>query len=319
MTPARPAQSIGDRRTGTGRPPPVYRPLAYPGRPSRWDEASIVEALRSWVTVMGAPPRRDDWSGQRTSAPGAAQRKWMAEHPAWPSSSCVADHFGSWSAALDAAGLSARRLTFDSSVTERVQAARRLAHAGRSTSAIARELGVSRSGVHNYLRAMTCPECGGPVTNPSARRCSACAAHEPSVTRAWTYDTVRDAIRDWIAETGSPPTYRDWTPSRARPGRWEAESPRWPSAAVVCALYGDRENPWNSALADAGADIRFRRWTDASLRTALARFWIETGRQPHSSDLAAGVWDGPHPATLRRRYGSVHAAWRTLGPAPADG
>ena len=77
-----------------------------------------------------------------------------------------------------------------------------------------------------------------------------------------------------------------------------------------------RPNPWNSALIDAGADVRFQRWSDDSVRSALAGFWIETGRSPHGSDLAAGHWPGPHPVTLRRRYGSVDAAWRALGPAP---
>lgn len=71
--------------------------------------------------------------------------KWMDEHPRWPSSSCVAAHFGSWSAALAAAGLPARRLTFETSVADRVTSARRLADGGMTIRAIARALGVSRS------------------------------------------------------------------------------------------------------------------------------------------------------------------------------
>jgi Homing endonuclease associated repeat len=87
--------------------------------------ASIVDALRAWVAEAGGPPRRQDWCGERPASAASAQRKWMSEHPRWPSSSCVATHFGSWSAALEAAGLPARNLTFESSVAERVDAARR--------------------------------------------------------------------------------------------------------------------------------------------------------------------------------------------------
>jgi hypothetical protein len=315
MATARPAQSIRQSRAGEGRPA-AYQPLPHPGTPGRWNRDSIREALRAWVGETGAPPRRNDWSGQRPDQAGQAQRKWMIDHPKWPSSSCVRGHFGSWSAALKAAGLPSRQLTFTSSVAERVDTARRLAADGWGAHAIAHELGVSRSSVHNYLGASPCPDCGGPVTNPMAERCSACTSHEPTVTRSWTREAVREAIREWHAEHGRPPSCRDWTPVRSNPGRWEADSPRWPSAAVVCDLYHDHPDPWNSALTDAGAELRCRRWNDDSLRAALAEFWIQTGRAPQPLDLAAADWNSPHPATLRRRYGSLAAAWRELGPAP---
>lgn len=297
--------------------PPRYVPLRHPGLPRRWGRASIVDALRAWVAEAGGPPRRQDWCGERPASATSAQRKWMSEHPRWPSSSCVATHFGSWSAALEAAGLPARNLTFESSVAERVDAARRLAACGLTQRAIARTLGVSVSSVGNYLRARSCPECGGPVTNPLAVRCRDCTAHEPTIARAWTRDSVRAAIGDWQVEHGRPPTYRQWTPSRGRPGRWEAESPRWPSAAVVCELYREREDPWNAALADAGADVCFRRWSDDAVRAALATFWARTGRAPEAADLRDPAWQGPCAPTLRRRYGGLAAAWRVLGPAPA--
>jgi hypothetical protein len=188
---------------------------------------------------------------------------------------------------------------------------------GLTQRAIARTLGVSVSSVGNYLRARSCPECGGPVTKPLALRCRDCTAHEPTIARAWTRHSVRAAIGDWQVEHGRPPTYRQWTPSRGRPGRWEAESPRWPSAAVICELYRERENPWNAALADAGADVCFRRWSDDAVRAALATFWARTGRAPEAADLRDPAWQGPCAPTLRRRYGGLAAAWRVLGPAPA--
>jgi hypothetical protein len=240
----------------------------------------------------------------------------MRDHPYWPSSSCVAAHFGTWSKALEAAGLPARRLSFGDSAAERIQTARCLRADGHPIRAIARQLGVSVSTVHNYLRAGICPQCGGPIASPRAERCLSCTATEPTLQRAWTPDGVRKAIRAWTDEHGRAPSYHEWTPSRSFPGVWEAESPRWPSAAVVCDIYADHRNPWNAALLDAGASIRFRRWGDDAIRAALAEFWTRTDRPPVPADLATSSWQGPTSRTLRRRYGGLAQAWARLGPVP---
>jgi hypothetical protein len=132
----------------------------------------------------------------------------------------------------------------------------------------------------------------------------------------WTREGVRAAIHAWEDQYGRPPSYREWTPSRSDPGRWEAESPRWPNAATVRELYRDHPDPWNAALLDAGATVRLRRWSDDSVRGALAAFWIHTGRRPMRWDTETPAWPGPHAATLRRRYGSVARAWGALGAIP---
>ena len=143
-------------------------------------------------------------------------------------------------------------------------AARGLAAAGHGLTEIARRLGVSRSSAYNYLSARDCPGCGAPLTSPTADACRECTRHLPSVARAWTREEALEAIRDWTREHGRPPTYRDWTPSRRRPGRWEAESPRWPSAAAVCACYPDSAEPWLSALRDS---VGLRPWGRAHSST----------------------------------------------------
>jgi hypothetical protein len=297
--------------------PPRYAPVRHPGVPRRWGRATIVDALRTWAAETGGPPRRQDWSGEQPDRATSGQRKWMAEHPRWPSSSCVSAHFGSWSCALEEAGLPVRNLTFDNSVAERVEAACRLAARGLTRAEIGRTLGVSPSTVGNYLRARPCTACGGPVTSRQASRWE-CTAHEPAVARPWTRASVRSAICDWQLEHGRPPTCREWTPSRTRPGRWEDESPRWPSAAVVCDLYADRSDPWDAALVDAGAAVRFRRWNDDAIRAALASFWAQTGRAPVADDLCGPAWQGPCAATLRRRFGGLDEAWQALGPVPVQ-
>ena len=84
------------------------------------------------------------------------------------------------------------------------------------------------------------------------------------------------------------------------------------AAAVVCGLYSDGPEPWNSALRDAGAGIRLRRWTDDSVRAALAEFWVAHGRPPAGRDLSGGHWRGAArrdpEASLRRRDGRVEPA-----------
>ncbi len=316
MTTTRPAPPRGAGRAGPVVSTSPYVPVAHPGTPGRWSDEAVLRALRDWAAEMGGAPRRHDWSGEHPKQASAAQRKWMREHPYWPSSSCVAAHFGSWSSALQAAGLPARRLSFEDTVAERIQTARRLRAEGQRIKAIADHLGVSISTVHNYLGASACPQCGGLVASPRAARCSSCTAREPTIQRAWTRAAVRDAIRAWIAEQGRAPSYHEWTPSRSSPGVWEAASPRWPSAAVVCDIYADYRNPWNAAIADAGAPIRFRRWSDDSTRVALAELWTRIGRAPVAADLRAESWRGPTARTLRRRYGSVEQAWATLRPVP---
>jgi hypothetical protein len=299
-----------------GRARRAYTPMRHPGAPGRWGAGLIRDALQAWAAETGHAPRRQDWSGENAERAGPGQRKWMREHPRWPSSSCVTIHFGSWSAALEDAGLPARCLTFEEPVAERVHTAARMAAEGRGARVIAEHLGVSVSTVYNYLAARSCPQCGGPVASPRATRCASCTASEPTISGGWTRDAVRTAICDWFAAHGEHPTYRDWTPSRARPGPWEQDSPRWPSAAVVCELYREHQDPWNAALADAGARPRLRRWNEAAIRTALASFWTRTGRRPALADLDTPAWQGPSLRTIIRRYGDLERAWQALGPVP---
>ncbi|MEZ5123126.1 MAG: helix-turn-helix transcriptional regulator [Solirubrobacterales bacterium] len=292
----------------------AYTPRRHPGVRGRWDRASIVQALLTWTTETGRSPRRRDWTGERPSEASPAQRKWMREHPRWPSASCVSRHFGAWSTALQAAQLPVRSLVFETSAEQRVWTSRRLAVSGWTQRAIADALGVSVSSVRNYLNARRCPRCGGVLPSPRAEVCRPCHGPAPTVPRSWTRPAVREAIGQWFAEYGRGPSYRDWTPSPARPGRWEAENPRWPSAATVCDLYADHEQPWTAALLDAGVPPRFRRWSDDAIRQALAAFWAQTGRPPEADDLRTPAWNGPSAATLGRRFGGVEAAWHQLGP-----
>lgn len=154
----------------------------YGGRRS-WNARQVVRALIDWQEATGAAPLAHEW------APGAARvmgligpepQRWELEEPKWPSTHEVSRQLGSWSKALWAAGLPARRgLGPVPDLAERVAAARRGVEGGVPQRVIAEIIAVAPSTVTNYLRAGTCPHCGRPVTTAAlgrgAQRCRSCS------------------------------------------------------------------------------------------------------------------------------------------------
>jgi hypothetical protein len=72
------------------------RDCAPRNRPAATGE-EIVAALRAWQAEHGAPRREPDWT--------SACRIWRDAWPRWPGTATVLRVFGSWNAALEAAGL----------------------------------------------------------------------------------------------------------------------------------------------------------------------------------------------------------------------
>jgi hypothetical protein len=79
-------------------------------RSVRWTEAAIVEALRRWVTQYGEVPTRVDWDRgmRRLRGHEAKLARLDAHRGRLPSPTPVLARFGSWEAALAAAGFEAR-------------------------------------------------------------------------------------------------------------------------------------------------------------------------------------------------------------------
>jgi DNA-directed RNA polymerase specialized sigma24 family protein len=79
-------------------------------RSVRWTEAAIVEALREWVARYGEVPTRVDWDRHMCRRRGHdAKLARLDAHPeSLPSPTPVLARFGSWEAALAAAGFKAR-------------------------------------------------------------------------------------------------------------------------------------------------------------------------------------------------------------------
>ena len=289
-----PSARLGHRTTepgGGGRAADALRARPrIPGVPRRWDRASILGrcanggADRQRAAARGLVRRAAADAGRR------AQRKWMREHPRWPSSSCVAAHFGSWSAALEAAGLPARRLTFETSVAERVEAARALAAAGLSAARRSRARSASRARASTTTCAPATARTAAAGDQPA--RDALPRLHRgtspPSRARGRAQRCARPSA------TGTPSTaarrrYREWTPSRRDPGAGRPRARAGPAPPSSATSTPTRPDPWNAALRDAGADVRFRRWSDDAVRSALADFWARTGGRPRATTSSAAT------------------------------
>lgn len=277
-----------------------------------WTRERVLEALRDWARELGEPPRQHEWAiahAREVGLENGRVRRWMTEHPRWPSSTTVVKYFGSWSAGLEAAGLREERMApWELSLPERVATARRLSGEGVPLVEIAPLLHVDSATVRRYLRAHLCPDCGGPVVSPRGRRCTSCA---PKVRpRNWASQSLLLALRAWGDEHGAPPSTEDWSPSADRRRRWAREYPRWPSATQVQCAFGT----WGAALEAAGYQVE--RWERETILAALRGLARERGRPPKQADLwpkRAGV---PSNDVIVARFGSFTAALTAAGFQP---
>lgn len=142
---------------------------------------------------------------------------------------------------------------------ERVAEIERLERRGLDTREIAQQLGLARSTINTYRRDPDgsrhrrrvegyrgrCRDCGRLTSGSGGRarapaRCRRCAGAQ---RRSWPGELIHQRIKDWTAETGSPPRVRDWSPAHAPAGhqgagRYLAERGQWPSASVVVSRFG---------------------------------------------------------------------------------
>jgi hypothetical protein len=69
---------------------------------------AILDAMQQWVRRYGAVPALADWDPSRARRLGQDWRIARYQRGNWPSTRTVVNHFGSMSAAIEAAGLPAR-------------------------------------------------------------------------------------------------------------------------------------------------------------------------------------------------------------------
>ena len=71
-----------------------------------WDRKLIVEAIQSWAAKYGAPPAATEWNpaqAKKMRVDGDDVEKRFGDGY-WPYSNTVINHFGTWGAAIEAAG-----------------------------------------------------------------------------------------------------------------------------------------------------------------------------------------------------------------------
>lgn len=270
-----------------------------------WNRETVIAALRDWWETMGSAPRLNDWTapkyGQHRSA---AQLRWAAEFPRWPSPATVTGYFGGWNEALEAAGVPVTHsLPSVDELAARVAEAKRLDGPGLNGKEIAKLLDVHPDTARRYVRAGVC-SCGGPVLGSKSTP-PVCARCAPTKAPHWTQAQVIGCYQAWEAETGAAPTWVDWQPLRTRGRKWFDEFPRWPSAGEAVAPFGT----WADLQRAAGrAPSRFHgRWTHETALAALRACTEELGHAPTSRELT-GRLDVPGAATLAELFGTLRQA-----------
>jgi len=297
-------------------PPPRRPHLPYQTPRDTWDRDSCLAALKDWAQRFGRPPRAYEWSPPHGRAMGLLDAsvlcEWERSHPRWPSTGTVRRHCGSWWRALAAAGLSDPDPSRpDLPLPDRVATACRLSVEGASHSTIADLLSVHPRTVAKYLKAATCPGCGGPIVTDGAGLCATCDRRRPK-TR-FSAEAFTAALGAWVQETGGQPSWRDWSPTYATgEAKWAREHPRWPPASVANTLFGS----WRDALVAAGLQPKARGWTDGEIIEAVAGWAGEGGGPPRWEDWRHPPAGYPSAGTVTRRFGSWAAALRAAGLEP---
>ena len=255
-------------------------------RRTRWDQQRVVAALRRWTRLEGRPPSAEAWLGGRY-----AQGRWAREYPRWPSSGVVSGLFGSWNAAVAAAGLPVTPFGYtDEQIIDALRAdARRLGRTPTVEDWSVRDISVP--GIGAVMRHFG-------SWNAGLRAAELSLTHEVGV---WTRERVLVALRRDAARRGRTPVRHEWSKAARRR----------PSASTVAALFGS----WNAGLRAAGLDPNAERdkWTKPTVLEALRRLERKLGRQPTSSDLQRPPVGYPNTAVITRKFGSWRVACRELG------
>jgi len=158
-------------------------------------------------------------------------------------------------------------------------------------------------------------------------------------TRSWSEERILAAITDWTQRYGSPPTYLDWDPGRARrtghADKAELHAAGdWPTIRVVSDTFGTL----NKAIQKAGLPTRRAPRSKPNLLAPHAildaiRIWtLRYGDPPRRTDWdptrarqTNQAWkadrynegDWPSLPTIARHYGGLTAAITAAGLEPA--
>jgi hypothetical protein len=109
--------AVSGARNGAARSRSIRGNAWIAGRPPTWHTRAgsrqwILDSFAEWHRLFGVPPAAGDWNPSRarrmTKRPDDYFGRTLARHDStgrrWPSTTLVANHFGTWNAALSAAG-----------------------------------------------------------------------------------------------------------------------------------------------------------------------------------------------------------------------
>jgi hypothetical protein len=254
--------------------------------PSR---ASIIAAIQAWVGETGRRAVAADWQ--------LSDERWRVAYPRWPATHQVQEEFGSWTAALIAAGVDPHPRRW--SREEIVTAARAWARLhGRPP------------------RALDWRTAAGDEPRPSEHvvveicgswNAMLAAAELPIAHRAWSREEILEALAAWIDVHGQPPTQADWARACGQPAH---PAPSW-----VHKAFGS----WNAMLFAGGARPRHRVWSREEVLAACATFQARAGRAIAAMDFDDPANGLPSIKTLRRRIGDITRLRLELERAPHAG
>jgi hypothetical protein len=110
-TPASFPATFAVERRAPGRPALAVTEVngASPARSPRFGQEAIIARIRDWVSVYGEPPTIRDWDPSRARRTGQEWRAVRFEAGDWPSVGMVKRQFGTFNAAVQAAGLAPRQ------------------------------------------------------------------------------------------------------------------------------------------------------------------------------------------------------------------
>ena len=261
---------------------------------SRWGEPfterEIIDAIRAWQRLEGRPPAQADW---HPSDHGGVPR-WEHECPRWPPATQVTRRFGSWNAALQAAGFDRPRppAVSDQQIRNALKAYHR--QHGTSPTRPAWE----RLGLPPNSRTIE-------ARFGSWNAALAAAGLPPNrIRRDWSDQDILDGLRRFAADHGRPPRYDD------RVGLLST----YPSPALVVTRLG----PWSKALRKAGLEPgNPPPVTHRDIVRALRDYRREHHRSPTTTDWKR-AGRRPHAETIIRHCGSWAAAiaLASMKPAP---
>lgn len=217
-----------------------------------WTRERVVEAMRAWTLTYGEPPSFRDWT---SGGSDTARYRRLKRSGLIASAKTVAEVFGSWNAALEAAGYRPRlpggqrrpdrrthcsyghplvgeNLYLDRHGGRRCRICKKYNQRAHTIRAEARRRGI-------IVAAPERPPPGLPPEPPPG-------AHRPG--RPWTQEEVVEAIRRFAAEHGRRPKSTDW----ARPKAERGDYPHISSVARTRHHPNCPFDSWSDAIVAAG-------------------------------------------------------------------